>query len=121
LQFIAHHYVGFEVLTAVVMKSSVFWDITPCSPLKVNRHFGGTYRLHLQNIRISKQEASVKQVANRREMQTRKSVPFGSPVRQNEPPVPIGYPTQPREAIGDKTRITSVALGRAGLCWCSKK
>jgi hypothetical protein len=23
--------VGFEVLTAVVMKSSVFWDITPCS------------------------------------------------------------------------------------------
>jgi hypothetical protein len=28
--------VGFEVLTAVVMKSSIFWDITPCSPLKVN-------------------------------------------------------------------------------------
>jgi hypothetical protein len=30
-------FVGFEVLTPVVMKSSVFWDITPCSPLKVNR------------------------------------------------------------------------------------
>jgi hypothetical protein len=29
--------VGFEVLTAVVMKSPIFWDITPCSPLKVNR------------------------------------------------------------------------------------
>jgi hypothetical protein len=29
-------YVGFEVLTAVVMKSTIFWDITPCSPLKVN-------------------------------------------------------------------------------------
>jgi hypothetical protein len=28
-------YVGFEVLTAVVMKSTIFWDITPCSPLKV--------------------------------------------------------------------------------------
>jgi hypothetical protein len=40
--------VGFEVLTAVVMKSSIFWDITPCSPLKVNQRFGGTYRLHLQ-------------------------------------------------------------------------
>jgi hypothetical protein len=26
--------VGFEVLTAVVMKSSTFWDITQCSPLK---------------------------------------------------------------------------------------
>jgi hypothetical protein len=30
------------------MKSSVFWDITPCSLLKVNRRFGGTCRLHLQ-------------------------------------------------------------------------
>jgi hypothetical protein len=28
--------VGFEGLTAVVMKSTIFWDITPCSPLKVN-------------------------------------------------------------------------------------
>jgi hypothetical protein len=25
----------------VVIKSSVFWDITPYSPLKVNRRFGG--------------------------------------------------------------------------------
>jgi hypothetical protein len=40
--------VGFEALTAVVMKSTHFWHITPCSPLSVNRHFGGTYRLHLQ-------------------------------------------------------------------------
>jgi hypothetical protein len=45
--------VGFEVLTAVVMKSKIFWDITPCSPLKFNRHFGGTCRLHLQGRRIS--------------------------------------------------------------------
>jgi hypothetical protein len=29
-----------------------FWDITPCSPLKVNRRFGGTHRLHLQYRRI---------------------------------------------------------------------
>jgi hypothetical protein len=29
--------VGFEVVTAVVIKSTIFWDITPCSPLKVNR------------------------------------------------------------------------------------
>jgi hypothetical protein len=28
--------VGFEVLTDVVMKSSIFWDITPCGSLKVN-------------------------------------------------------------------------------------
>jgi hypothetical protein len=35
-------YVGFEALTAVVMKSSVFWDITQCNPLKINRCFEGT-------------------------------------------------------------------------------
>jgi hypothetical protein len=29
--------VEFEVLTVVVMKSSVFWDIPLCSLLKVNR------------------------------------------------------------------------------------
>jgi hypothetical protein len=31
--------VGIEVLTAVVTKSPIFWDITPCSTLKVNRSF----------------------------------------------------------------------------------
>jgi hypothetical protein len=40
--------VAFEVFTAVVMKSTISWDITPCSPLSVNRRFGGTYRPHLQ-------------------------------------------------------------------------
>jgi hypothetical protein len=40
--------VGLEVLIPVVMKSYPFWDITPCSPLKVNRRFGGIYRLHFQ-------------------------------------------------------------------------
>jgi hypothetical protein len=38
---------GFEVLTAVVIKSSIFWDITQCSQLIVNRRFRGTFRLHL--------------------------------------------------------------------------
>jgi hypothetical protein len=34
---------GFEVITAVIMKGSIFWYITPCSLLKVNRRFGRTY------------------------------------------------------------------------------
>jgi hypothetical protein len=34
-------FVGLEVLTPVVIKSSIFWDIMPSSPLKVNRRFGG--------------------------------------------------------------------------------
>jgi hypothetical protein len=29
------------------LKSTIFWDITPCNPLKLSRRFGGTYRLHL--------------------------------------------------------------------------
>jgi hypothetical protein len=44
--------VGFEVFTAVVMKSIIFWDMMPCSPLSCNQRFGGTYRLHLQGRRI---------------------------------------------------------------------
>jgi hypothetical protein len=39
--------VGFEVFTAVVMKSTIFRDMTPCSLLSCNRRFGGTYCLHL--------------------------------------------------------------------------
>jgi hypothetical protein len=31
------------------LESSIYWDITPCSQLKVRRRFGGTYRLHLQD------------------------------------------------------------------------
>jgi hypothetical protein len=44
-------YAGFKVLTVVVMKRTVFWDIMSCSLLKVNRCFGGTYRSHLQKRR----------------------------------------------------------------------
>jgi hypothetical protein len=44
----------FEVLTAVVKKSTVFSDIEPCSLLKINRRFGGTYSLHF-HCRISRE------------------------------------------------------------------
>jgi hypothetical protein len=37
----------------VTLKSSAFWDITPCIPLKVNRCLRGTCRLYLQGRRIS--------------------------------------------------------------------
>jgi hypothetical protein len=33
---------------------AVFWDITPRSPLKVNRRFGGTFLLELQGRQISR-------------------------------------------------------------------
>jgi hypothetical protein len=45
--------VEFEVLTAVVMKSSIFCDITLCSSLEVDRRFGETCSLHLNGRIIS--------------------------------------------------------------------
>jgi hypothetical protein len=35
------------------IKSYILWDITPCSPFKVNRCFGVTNHLHLEGGRIS--------------------------------------------------------------------
>jgi hypothetical protein len=48
------------------LKSIIFWDITPCSLLIVNRRFGGTYCLHIHGRRnkFSKKPAS-KQVESR--------------------------------------------------------
>lgn len=37
----------------MVMKNSVVWGIVPCGLLKVNRHFGVIYLLHLQGRQIS--------------------------------------------------------------------
>jgi hypothetical protein len=33
----------------ITLNNSVFSDITPCSPFKVNRHFGGICSLHRRN------------------------------------------------------------------------
>jgi hypothetical protein len=61
--------VEFEILTEVVMKSSVVWNITLCRPMRVNRSLRGTYRLHLQGRRISQarnqREACRKELASR--------------------------------------------------------
>jgi hypothetical protein len=40
--------VGFQILQALDVKSSVFCDITPCSLLKIIRRFGGIYLIDLQ-------------------------------------------------------------------------
>jgi hypothetical protein len=39
---------------AMIMFVTVFWDITPCGPMKVNRCFGVQYFLLLQDRRISR-------------------------------------------------------------------
>jgi hypothetical protein len=55
-----HRYVGSELLVAVVMKGSVFWDITPFSPLlKVERRFRRKIRIHFQGSRVSQARKSM--------------------------------------------------------------
>jgi hypothetical protein len=51
--------VDFEVLTALVMNSSILWNMTVRSPLRIDRRFGGTCRLHLQGRRISQERNQV--------------------------------------------------------------
>jgi hypothetical protein len=48
------------------MKSSIFCDIMACSPLKVNRRFGGTCRLRFQSRKII-------QARNQREVGSKQS------------------------------------------------
>jgi hypothetical protein len=52
----------------VFMKSYVFWDKTPCSPVKVKWRFGGTYRPHFQAWRSN-------QARNQHEADIRQSSP----------------------------------------------
>jgi hypothetical protein len=49
---------GFSSAQSSPLKSSIFWDITPCSLLKVNRCFRETCFLHLQGRRIATQETN---------------------------------------------------------------
>jgi hypothetical protein len=42
------NFTEFEVLTTVIMKISIFWLITSCSLVNVNRRFVGIYRFHIQ-------------------------------------------------------------------------
>jgi hypothetical protein len=44
---------GFEVLTRVIIKSTISLDVTRCSPVHVHRRFGGTYYLYLQGRTVS--------------------------------------------------------------------
>jgi hypothetical protein len=54
-------YMLYELLTDVVIRSTLFWDIISCTQLKANRRFGGTFCLHLEGW-------SLKCVSNRQEI-----------------------------------------------------
>jgi hypothetical protein len=42
------------------MKNAVFWDVAQCRSFEMNRRFGGTYRLHLQDRKIRERGTSVR-------------------------------------------------------------
>jgi hypothetical protein len=43
-----YHHENLNLQQVCLFKSTIFWDITPGSPLKVDWRFGGTCHLHLQ-------------------------------------------------------------------------
>jgi hypothetical protein len=45
--------VKYELLMAVTMKCTTFWNGMPCSPVRVHQHFCGTYCLRHQSQRVS--------------------------------------------------------------------
>jgi hypothetical protein len=47
-----HFHVGLEIL---IIDTSIFWDIRPLSPLKVNRRFGATCRLQFHGRKLSQE------------------------------------------------------------------
>jgi hypothetical protein len=57
-------FIWFPVQT-VITKSSIFWDMTPCNPLKVNLLFRWTCLLHFQGRRISHEKTHMKHIASR--------------------------------------------------------
>jgi hypothetical protein len=46
-------FVKYELLMAVTMECTIFWDGMPCSSVKVHQHFCGTQCLHHQSQRVS--------------------------------------------------------------------
>jgi hypothetical protein len=57
--------VGSELLSAVILKSTVFWDVTPCSPVDVPLYFTETYCFHPEGRRHPK-KVTIKKHPKRR-------------------------------------------------------
>jgi hypothetical protein len=74
--YLAHHFqalklqenviqlVGFEVLRVVAVESSVSWHLTPYSPMKVNKRFGG-YITSIFRAKTSSEERSLHEAENK--------------------------------------------------------
>jgi hypothetical protein len=54
---IPDYQVGFEVLKLVVTKTSIFWDVMTCSPLKIMSHLAHSSTLKMEAARSSRTSA----------------------------------------------------------------
>jgi hypothetical protein len=41
-------FVGFDILTVVATKTTIFWAVAPCSSVQAHRRFGVTYCFHFE-------------------------------------------------------------------------
>jgi hypothetical protein len=97
------------------MKSSIFWDIKPCSPLKVKRCFGGAFRLHIQGGRIS--PARNQGDAGRKQTnQLDKASDYTGKCKM----VPIGSPTGPDRSNGNWHSVL-LRLSIHSVLWMSRR
>jgi hypothetical protein len=59
IQNSSENFTRISVWTGLVMKNAVFWGVVPCRCSRLNRRFGGLYRLHLQGRKIRERRTSV--------------------------------------------------------------
>jgi hypothetical protein len=90
--------------TYAELKSTVLWDITPCSPSKVDRRFGGKYRLHLQGRRIDRAR---NQVASRARG-TRRYIFITTAVRTSNPT--HGSTGNSYDKTGSSARLCNIVM-----------
>jgi hypothetical protein len=55
--------VTLKSVVSLLRKNTIFWYITSCSNVKVNRSFGGIYRLHLLRRSLNQARKQIKQAA----------------------------------------------------------
>jgi hypothetical protein len=55
-----------KICRTIILKRSISWNITTCSPVKVSRRFGGSCSLHFQGRSVSCTKISMKQAASSR-------------------------------------------------------
>jgi hypothetical protein len=65
-----------SVWPVTALKSSVFWDITLCSRLKIMRRFGRTCRLHFQGRKISQERKQHEAGGKKRESELHATCPI---------------------------------------------